>query len=108
MDGSENTVKQGLSVGDILSSSWGYDQTNVNFYEVVRATTKTVWLRERGKAISSGNGLSPMAGYATLADGFVSDKLIQCRPSQSGYCRVHSSAVASLWDGKPEYVSWYA
>lgn len=26
----------GLSVGDILFSSWGYDQTNVDFYEVVR------------------------------------------------------------------------
>ena len=36
-----------LLVEDILSSSWGYDQTNVNFYEVIALKSKTmVTLRE--------------------------------------------------------------
>lgn len=29
-------------VGTIFYTSWGYDQTNVDFYEVVSATTKMV------------------------------------------------------------------
>jgi hypothetical protein len=33
-------------VGDILHTSWGYDQTNVEFFEVVEARGKYVWLRE--------------------------------------------------------------
>jgi hypothetical protein len=33
-------------VGMILASTWGYDQTNVDFYEVIRATAKTVTLRQ--------------------------------------------------------------
>lgn len=31
--------------GDILECSWGYERTNVDFYQVVRATAHSVWLR---------------------------------------------------------------
>ena len=33
-----------MKQGDILVSSWGYEQTNVDFYEVVKVTAKTVTL----------------------------------------------------------------
>lgn len=33
-----------LKVGDVLYSSWGYDQTNVDFYVVTRRTKCTVTL----------------------------------------------------------------
>lgn len=35
-----------LQVGDVLVSRWGYDQTNVDFYEVVQASGKFVTVRE--------------------------------------------------------------
>ena len=35
-----------LQVGDILSSSWGYEQVNVDFYEVVAVSKCMVTLRE--------------------------------------------------------------
>jgi hypothetical protein len=39
-----------LNVGDVLSASWGYDQTNCNFFEVIRVIGKrTVEIREIGK-----------------------------------------------------------
>jgi len=34
----------GFQVGDILSSSWGYDQTNVTFYRVIKRTAHFVTL----------------------------------------------------------------
>ena len=34
-----------LKVGDILSSSWGYDQTNVEFYEIVGTRGRGVLIR---------------------------------------------------------------
>jgi len=38
-----------LVLGQILSSSWGYDQTNVNFYQVVKLVGKqSVEIREIG------------------------------------------------------------
>jgi hypothetical protein len=33
-------------VGSIWRTSWGYDQTNVEYYQVVRETRASVWLRE--------------------------------------------------------------
>lgn len=33
-------------LGTIWATSWGYDQTNVEFFQVVRATEKSVWVRE--------------------------------------------------------------
>lgn len=35
-----------LRVGDILRSLWGYEQTNVDFYEVVAVSGSMVTLRE--------------------------------------------------------------
>lgn len=33
-----------LKVGDILSSSWGYEQTNNSFYQVTKTSKTCVWL----------------------------------------------------------------
>ena len=32
------TITRPVEVGDIFAASWGYDQTNVDFYEVVSVT----------------------------------------------------------------------
>jgi hypothetical protein len=34
-----------LIIGDILKDVWGYEQTNVDFYEVVKVTEKTATVR---------------------------------------------------------------
>ena len=31
-----------MKQGDVFVSSWGYEQTNVDFYEVVRTTAKYI------------------------------------------------------------------
>lgn len=31
-----------VKAGDIFYTNWGYEQTNVEFHQVVRATAKTV------------------------------------------------------------------
>jgi hypothetical protein len=38
-------VKEPL-IGTIWATSWGYDQTNVEFFQVIRETEKSVWVRE--------------------------------------------------------------
>lgn len=40
---------QDIEIGDIWSSSWGYDQTNVEYYKVIKKTEKMVWLRAIGQ-----------------------------------------------------------
>ena len=44
-------VKVTPKVGDILYSSWGYDQTNIDFYKVVKVSEFSVWIQELGKKI---------------------------------------------------------
>lgn len=34
-----------VKVGDIFRNSWGYDQTNVDYYQAVRVTAQSVYLR---------------------------------------------------------------
>lgn len=49
-----------LKIGDILYASWGYDQTNVDYYKVTRTTKHTVDLITIGKKRSaSGDRCSP-------------------------------------------------
>jgi len=43
----ERNAPHDLKVGDVLRSSWGYDQTNIDYYEVVQVNGKTtVTIRE--------------------------------------------------------------
>jgi hypothetical protein len=37
-----------VAVGDIFEMSWGYDQTNVNYFEVTRLSKSGVFVREIG------------------------------------------------------------
>lgn len=43
--------QQVMEVGTILVSRWGYGQTNVDFYEVVRSTKTMVYARRIEKKI---------------------------------------------------------
>jgi len=43
----EKVNKFGVSVGDIFKASWGYDQTNINFFQVIALVGKcSVRVRE--------------------------------------------------------------
>lgn len=50
------SIKHDVKVGDIFKSSWGYDQTNIDFYEVIAVTGKSVTVSEICQQ-SEGNGL---------------------------------------------------
>jgi hypothetical protein len=32
--------------GDIIHHSWGYDQTNADFYQVVKVSEKSIWIAQ--------------------------------------------------------------
>lgn len=40
---------QDIAIGQIFYSSWGYDQTNIDFYKVIRKTAKTIELQQIGQ-----------------------------------------------------------
>ena len=98
-----------VEVGAILYSSWGYEQTNVDFYVVV----------EMSKSMCK---LLPVNAYQVDIHGHMSGtvkagkhidftgELLHKKIQDSGrgqYVRIESFAHASLWDGKKKYESSY-
>ncbi len=41
----ERTTWHTFKIGDVVNTSWGYDQTNVDFYVVTRISKACVWVR---------------------------------------------------------------
>lgn len=91
-------------VGDILYSSWGYDQTNIDFYEVRRVMGSMIVIQELENKIVRNDG--PMHYVVPITGQYKGAPLRRKfgpRWNGKGYAvSVHSSASASLWDGTPK------
>jgi hypothetical protein len=96
-----------LKPGDIITNSWGYDQTNIDCYQVTRVTEHFVWLR----------GIA----QETTETGFMSGETVP-KPNcflcgKDGEERKHKATgqtvcmkygSGSKWDGRKLHCSWYA
>lgn len=101
--------KTALVVGDILVSSWGYEQTNVDFYQVVevKPSRKAIVIREICSDLNT-DAAAFMSGTVTpIPDNFKGKPMLK-RVQPGDYVRIESFANARKWDGKPKYCSWYA
>lgn len=102
-----------LKVGDILSSSWGYEQTNVDYYQVTRATDKSVWVR---KVAGQREHTQQLAGNTVpVPDRFIGDETGPHRATgESATCgyrgatKVACVEVAGVKSYAPQYWSAYA
>ena len=60
------TTTMAPKVGDILYDSWGYDQTNIDYYEVVRTSKASVWIRSIAREMTDdGRHVIPISGAFT-------------------------------------------
>lgn len=66
-----------VRVGDVFASCWGYEQTNVNFYQVVAVRgKKTAVLREiRGNTIASEDRM--IGEKSPLLDHFIDEPIVK-------------------------------
>lgn len=106
----------GVKVGDIFHTSWGYDQTNCDYFEVVRVTRCGAELRPVRSTVTEsvrgGEYHMPARGefrdWSVLFGAGRGDRKL-CKV-KSGYrgspmvvlCRDHA---ADLWDGRPKFDS---
>lgn len=98
-----------LEVGDIVYTSWGYEQTNVDFYQVVRVVSaKTVEVRQVAQQTTETGFMS--GDTVPLKDQFCKDAPVLSRRADG--CSVlsvgRSEGAARKWDGRPVSCSWYA
>jgi len=101
-----------FNVGDILSCSWGYDQTNVDFYQVLAVTAKGLTMQEiEAEAVQgSGKGNFMSDSCVPVKDKFVGEPMRKRVGfyDNSAYVTVNGYKSASLWNGEPQRRSFYA
>jgi hypothetical protein len=91
--------KHSLKVGDILTSSWGYDQTNVDFYEVTAAGEKSVKIRE---IASKTHHTEVGSDYVVAVPGHFTGPEMLKIVGKNNSLHINNSQWAYPWDGQPE------
>jgi hypothetical protein len=104
-----------LKVGDILVSSWGWEQTNVDFYQIISVKGLSVTFRPINSNLKVDDNFQSMSGRVTAKkDSFVANsepitkRVMTYNGGQSVYLNLNSYSHANLWDGQSKYCSWYA
>jgi hypothetical protein len=109
-------TKRPLEPGSILFSSWGYDQTNVEFYRVEKITGAFVTLQQIESVEHSDDeaaGYSTMTGKVVPVDppAPIGNKTFRRKLHQGQaepFVQIESYSYAYAWDGRPRRVSHYA
>jgi len=79
-----------LVVGDVLNTSWGYDQTNVEFYQIVELKSKTmVMLREIAAIQHDDSYVLP------AVDSFIGKPFAKRVHPEYNSCKISSCQTAS-------------
>lgn len=102
-----NYAKQAETIqkGSILVSSWGYEQTNIDFYEVIERKGKTITLQPIGnELVESGDMVGKVIADRTNKTGETFRKRIDKYASAN----LTSYSSARIWDGTPQRFSSYA
>jgi hypothetical protein len=106
-------------IGDVVTNSWGYDQTNVDWYAVVKTSDHFVWLRPICAELDPDEGAGPMSGYSTvhLDTSNPDPSTWGFRFTERGEITVHKASgsyvsmkhgCGSKWHGEKQYTSWYS
>lgn len=104
-----------VEIGDVFVSSWGYDQTNVDFYRVTRKTKAMIELSPIPGRLKDAPGYSSMAGEIEPdLDAEPGEPIGLKRPAAGARdvtVRMNSFSSAKKIDNPASYstyVSWYA
>lgn len=106
----EQNKPHSLNVGDVITNSWGYDQTNVDCYQITRKTDHFVWLMPiDSQEVPRGEGFSPMSAQVVPVPGAFAKNGKEEKHKASGEYVGFKYGSGSKWDGKRSlYSSWYA
>lgn len=108
---SDKAAFDAVKVGDVFYSSWGYDQTNVDFYKVVAKTKARIKVVKVSKIRDEGeSGCDHVRPDKTGEFGEVMTKIVRAStwrsdfdPKADAYFHLNSYSNAHRWDGTPKY-----
>ena len=98
--------------GDIIYNSWGYDQTNIDFYQVTRCTKSSVFIRPIKAEYASDGGCDMSSYIKPIKDGFIEGKEEIRKQIQwydgNTYVKFEFGGCSRWQEGQEVYCSWYA
>jgi hypothetical protein len=92
-------------VGDILYSNWGYDQTNIDYYQILKTTPKQVVIKQLlHKVVSTGRTDEKIIPLKGKFDSRGKTLRRKWRPGYNGGIAVSINSYSSAysWDGRPK------
>jgi hypothetical protein len=98
-----------MPIDTILVRSWGYEQTNVDFYKVVGTFGKLglKLVRVGTKSDTSRESGNSMADYCLPDLNLCGSEVKNARINDKNWAKLDGDLIQK-WDGRPEYRSWYA
>jgi hypothetical protein len=104
-------MSERIQVGTLLHYSWGWEQTNCDFYQVVERRGLLVTIRAIAGREIAGRGGSSMSCYMSAVrdaflDGHQAETLVK-RIGPWGLSMAHGSATPTD-EAETHYCSWYA
>lgn len=106
LQNARKNFKNPYEVGQILYNSWGYEQTNVNFYQIVEVKAKSIVIQEIDQERQYSQ--SDAGTCMPIKDSFASEKQIVKMITIRVYDgKVNYYVHLSTWDGKPKSWSSY-
>lgn len=115
----ERTNYLGVKVGDIFHFSWGYEQTNANYFQVVALRgTKQVVIREIAYEIAENTNfdsykVKPYKNRFLQDSQFIADnergvvKQVKGLKDRTIYINIESFGFCRLWDGTDDLMTCY-
>jgi hypothetical protein len=101
-----------VPIGAVFCWSWGYDQTNVDYYQVVGLTRCGVRVRPIAAERVPGSGGQMSCRVRPARDHFISEKVETKRVGRTNrgdyYLAKPYGWCDLVKDGETEYCSWYA
>lgn len=109
----------GVKIGDIFHYSWGYEQTNANYFQVVALKgQKSIVVREIAYKRIETTGfdsykVTPCKNEFLEKSNFIKDNIIGATKMVKGlkngtiYINIESFGFCSLWNGKDNVMTCY-
>lgn len=96
-----------LKAGDILFGTWGYEQTNVDYYQVLEVIPSGRSVRIcKLRSARQERGIGAMSGVEVpIPDAFDGQPMVK-RVTPGERCKLDRASL-SKWDGRPVLCSWY-
>ena len=91
-----------IEAGIIVKSTWGYDQTNVNFYKVTKVQNGWAWMQPVGQEIVE--EMPAYMGEKVIPAENTTGKIFRRKIQNYGaddYVGINSYASGSVWNGQP-------